>query len=472
MEKDKIYSYRLLARIVLEAQTPLSVGLGDGDIVTDALVVTDINGLPYIPGTSLAGVIRHSMAELMGEEQTNKLFGFQQIDGNNGNGSEIIFSNAQLIGKDKKVLDGLQEIDFTDRFYQNFAHLPIRQHVCIDPQGVAYKEGKFDEQVVYKGTRFCFEIEMVAEQATEDLFKQVLSTLTSRTFRLGGGTRNGFGEILIISCQMRTLNLNEKEDLCAYIQKTSSLVEQPFWGIAENICTEKVLGEQWNEYELKLRAEDFFFFGSGFGNEVADMTPVTEKIIAWPDEESEGRFQENNILIPATSVKGALSHRVAYYYNRLRGYFAGTKDASLAQTGCDNEAVCSLFGDNDPKKLKRGNVLFSDVIVMPEGGIQSKLLNHVSIDRFTGGALNGALFNEQVVYGKKDEYVMKVLVNKQSFMNSSKEDSIDNDVEKALEYALEDIAKGILPLGGGVNRGNGCFRGSVIKNGDTIYGNN
>lgn len=471
MGKDKNYSYRLLARIVLEAQTPLSVGSGDDDMVTDALVVTDVNNLPYIPGTSLAGVIRHSVEEWIGEEQTKKIFGFQPIDGN-GNGSEIIFSNAQLIGKDQKVLDGLQEIDFTDRFYQNFDHLPIRQHVCIDQKGVANKGGKFDEQVVYKGTRFCFEIEMVAEQANEDLFKKVLSTLTSCSFRLGGGTRNGFGEVLIISCQMRILNLSKKEDLRAYIQKTSSLIEQPFWETAENICTDKMLGEEWNEYELTLKAEDFFLFGSGFGNEMADMTPVTEKVIVWSDGESEGRFQENNVLIPATSVKGALSHRVAYHYNRLCGFFADTKEALLAQTGCQNVAVCSLFGDNDAKKLKRGNVLFSDVIVTPKSGMKSKLLNHVSIDRFTGGALNGALFDEQVVYGKEDEYVMKVLVNKQSFMNSSKEDSIDNDIEKALECALKDIAMGILPLGGGVNRGNGCFRGSITKNGEVIYGNN
>lgn len=463
MEENKLYAYRLLARIVLEAQTPLSVGSGEGDILTDALVVTDVNDLPYIPGTSLAGVIRHLAEEQFSKEQVDQLFGFgSRRKRGDGSGSEIIFSNAVMLGKDKKVLDGLQEIDATDDFYQNFIHLPIRQHVRIDQQGVACNGGKFDEQVVYKGTRFCFEMEMVAEQSSEDLFKQVLTMLTSRSFRLGGGTRKGFGEVRIISSQMRILDLKVREDLDAYVCKTSCLVEQPFWETAESVCMNPVHEEAWNEYELKLRADDFFLFGSGFGNDKADMTPVTEKRIVWSDSEPVGRFEEHNVLIPATSVKGALSHRVAYHYNRLRGFFVDTKEDLLTQECGKNAAVCSLFGDNDRDQLKRGNVLFSDIIVAPRDGIRYKLFHHVSIDRFTGGSLDGALFNEQVVYGKEDEYAMKVLVK-------VPEDLV---VEQALECALKDIAMGTLPLGGGVNRGNGCFRGSITKNGGILYENN
>ena len=52
MEKTK-YTTRYVSRIVLEAKTPFAIGSGEKDLLTDALVAKDVNGLPYLPGTSL-----------------------------------------------------------------------------------------------------------------------------------------------------------------------------------------------------------------------------------------------------------------------------------------------------------------------------------------------------------------------------------------------------------------------------------
>lgn len=54
-------TYRLLTRIVLQAETPLAIGSGNKNIKTDATVVRDVNFLPYIPATTLAGLIRHTL---------------------------------------------------------------------------------------------------------------------------------------------------------------------------------------------------------------------------------------------------------------------------------------------------------------------------------------------------------------------------------------------------------------------------
>ena len=51
MEDKSQYRYRFISRIVIEAVTPIAVGSGDKDIITDARVIKDVNGLPYIPGT-------------------------------------------------------------------------------------------------------------------------------------------------------------------------------------------------------------------------------------------------------------------------------------------------------------------------------------------------------------------------------------------------------------------------------------
>ena len=56
-------------------------------------------------------------------------------------------------------------------------------------------------------------------------------------------------------------------------------------------------------------------FGSGFGDKEADQTPVLESVIDY----NNGRKYLSNqkILIPASSVKGVLSHRMAFHYNNV-----------------------------------------------------------------------------------------------------------------------------------------------------------
>ena len=51
----------------------------------------------------------------------------------------------------------------------------------------------------------------------------------------------------------------------------------------------------------------------------------------------------------------------------------------------------------------------------------------------------------------------------------SKKDKKNVTVGEALEVALQDICKGMLPLGGGVNRGNGIFSGTLKRGEEIIY---
>ena len=82
------------------------------------------------------------------------------------------------------------------------------------------------------------------------------------------------------------------------------------------------------------------------------------------------------------------------------------------------------------------------------------MINHVSIDRFTGGAREGALFNEKATYAKGKEIKFTVLLNKSV---------TDADVISAWENTLEDLCKSMLPLGGAVNKGYGMFTGEWNK---------
>jgi len=475
------YTHRFLARIIIEAETPLAIGSGERDVMTDRLVTTDVNGLPYIPGTALTGVLRQSLSE-SGKDVINELFGYQR--GDEGQGSRISLSSAQMIGKEGKAADGIQNIDFKDVFYENFVNLPVRQHVSITHKGAAKTHGKFDEQVVYKGARFCFELELIGDENDAPVWNRIISEFSNPAFHIGGGTRKGFGEILVIEIKSYCIDL--QKNIENYLAKSSDLNDS-FWDSIQPIENQNYDNVDWTTYELKLTPEDFFLFGSGFASENgdADMTFVTEKTIVWNN--GKPQFSDEKVLIPGTSVKGVLAHRVAFHYNKELKVYANKLEEPgvctyLIQNGyripedCEkfdsnnlkdkmnmvidgNPSVRTIFGYSaNDKDGQRGNAIFSDVFLSSEP--KKKLLNHVAIDRFTGGAMDGALFTEEVA-SSKEEFSLKIMVNNMAFKNGN--------YMKAFEAALNDLCNGMLPLGGGTMRGNGCFTGVLIKNQEVIY---
>lgn len=467
MIQNTKYTHRFLARFIIEAKTPLAIGSGQKDILSDSLVALDANGLPYIPGTSLAGVIR----SILDPEKESPVFGFQNKgnkDKTTGKGSEIVFTEGRILDSTGKVVDGLarkSELKRDSLLSEYLKALPIRQHVCINEYGTAKDGGKFDQQVVFAGTRFCFEIELVSTGTdAEDEKRQIddlLNAVYHRTFRLGGGSRKGYGEIEVIEAKTSELDLTQLEQLNIYLSKSSNLSET--WNGWKTLQFEPKEDPSFVHYEVSLKPEDFMLFGSGFGDEQgdADMTSVKARKVHW-DKEGRGKLESGLVLIPGSSLKGALRHRVAYRYNQLLKRYIDKEGGEQPKVADQNEAVCRLFGSQsqDEDSCQAGFVLFSDVI---QPAAEHKLVNHVSIDRFTGGAMDGFLFTEQVDFTKGREFKFDIYVDKNAYPES------DGNIRKAFEESLKDLCNGMLPLGGGVNRGNGIFTGSIKIDNELFY---
>lgn len=444
-------NYRYLLQVTLETIAPLQIGSGVKGIKTDSLVVRDVNNLPFIPGTTLAGLIAHSVGT-----EKERLMGSQQ------EGSRLIVTEAKLLNKHGGVMDGLVDYsrlnDENKAFLNYYEQLPIRQHVRINHKGTAENTMLFSEEVVLKGSRFCFEMELLSDVDASSDVDMLLAAIQSPTFRIGSGSRSGYGEIKVVKCLRKNINLTIEHDRSMYLEKSSQLGSswEGWQDVTGTLKQPSCVG--WTCYRLNLRPEDFVLFGSGFGDSFgeADMTYVRENLIVWDDTQDTpvGMMveQEKTILIPASSVKGALSHRTAFHYNRLTG-----KDS----VGKSNAAVQAIFGserEKDKQKAKcRGNILISDVIQLKAETTMPKILNHVSVDRFTGGAIDGALFTEQTLYAKGDSFNIDLMIANEAFPEDNK------NIQTAFEAALHDITSGMLPLGGGVNRGNGIFVGKVTK---------
>ena len=457
---------RFLAHIIIEAKTPLKVGGGKNDLFLDAPVQRDFNGLPMILGTSVAGILRRAFEDNAGKDAVNKIFGTRreekgrsekESEDENLNliGSRLIVSNALLVDENGKVCEQL--LSGKSEFLRYFDILPIRDHVAIGANGAAKDAGKFDEEVVFKGTRFKFSLEL---DGSKEEFEEILNLLCDPTLRLGSGSSKGFGLLGILEIKWGEFELYEY---------TSSLNDNPH-GLSD-FDLKGEINEKFIKYELKISPDDFFMFGSGFGDNEADHTPVLESVIDYKNE----RLSKRKILIPASSVKGALSHRTAFYFNKINKQFS-----EKAKVGNENQAVREIFGYEKSKTENgaKGKILLSDCFLDYDEVKDTKVFEHVSIDRFTGGAIDAALFQEKAI-AQRNNFEIEVEIEPDKTDKKGKKRSgfcveilVKSNVSKAsldaFEAALNDVIKGHLPLGGATTKGYGFFKGEVVKNGKRL----
>ena len=431
-----------IAHITFEAKTALKIGSKNADFLQDSPIQKDWNGLPMILGTSLTGVLRKEFED----EIAKNIFGTGDL------GSKTIISNALILNEKKEVTESLLLDSKKSDFLQKFIVLPIREHNAMNDKGVTIKNAKFDEEVIYKGTRFKFSIEMLNENVNDkNNFFQLLDLLSKDSFRIGAGSSKGFGQIKVIEITYDEFDVNSDE----YVNLSNSLNINT--KLSETHKIKEFDDEKYIKYKLILTPDDFFMFGSGFGDDEADMTPVFEDIV---DYEKQDLIKEK-VLIPASSVKGAISHRTTYHYNLINKNFIKENGENKA------EVVETIFGSKKDKEKDsfKGNILISDVYLDKTSSKDTKVFDHVSIDRFTGGAIDSALFQEKTI-ASKETFTLEILINKEKV--EVKENDEGKIALEAFEKALKDITTGMLSLGGAATKGHGIFSGKVLKNGVEI----
>ncbi|HMO50105.1 MAG TPA: RAMP superfamily CRISPR-associated protein [Kiritimatiellia bacterium] len=442
-------THRYLARVSVEFVTPFHIGSGRESDVSDAAVVLDANGLPTIPGSSLAGVLRAALPK----DAQDRIFGFQR--GNQGSGSRLSVSWACIHDSNNRPVEGIVDEQILMDPVLSVARTPaLRDHVRLNHLGVADAEdrGKFDDLAVQAGHRFTFEMEMVGGPDGREDWELILGALYRADLRVGGKNRRGYGAFHVISLKSRIFELSM--DMGDYSRhpvrlSESSPVLKPHDGILNPPVATSVTAT------LTLKPRGYWMFGGGTdvpadmdkGN--ADMAPVREKRVEWSG--GKGTVAEHLILLPGAAIKGAISHRIAYHHNRLEGFWAGEVQYAKAITGCNNPSVRALFGyvaEDEEDNSARGKILINDVFIPSASPPPQRLTPHVSIDRFTGGALSGALFFERPFW-QGDAIQLTIMITDPT--------GIDANARNALRLTLDDLACGMLQIGAGSGRGLGHF---------------
>lgn len=425
-----------IARFILQTKTPLHCG-GGSDPSLDQPVNRDSYGLWRIQGSSVAGILRSYIKDAEPELE-DILFGHQNrnFSSLDQSASLVWCSDASLLDFDddfafKKIASG-KDIGFGVGPF-------VRDHVNIDlEKGTAIDGGKYDEEIVPPGVKFAIELKLDGwneELSTDksDAFLKLCSAIKHGLITFGGKTVSGYGKVVCTYAEVKELNLKNKDDLETYLNLSDSPVFADNEGHSvELLKVDDFTSKDGSLYTGKLVLPlvsngPILVGGTNTKDSEVDMVCLMTPIL---DEKKKDYIYK--YTIPGSSLRGVIRHRV---FDILK---------ALNKDNEQNDELNSIFGSVSGKNGSAGHIKCSDIYLDID---KAQHVQHVAIDRFTGGAIDGALFDEAPVWESglllKTEIEFTALTALQTAV---------------LMHALLDICTGDAPIGGGTNRGNGVVR--------------
>jgi CRISPR/Cas system CMR subunit Cmr4 (Cas7 group RAMP superfamily) len=517
-----------IARFVIEAQSGFSLASGLTDVAFDNLVVRDANGLPAIPGTSLAGVIRchyekrYPPRDTGGHLALSRLFGDHLKKSATNENEESIksrveFSWGVIHDSKNEPVEGLHTIksDPLIEFLQQ-DHPIVRDRVRINEAGCAEHQAKFDKTTIPRGVRFSAEMALWADVMNPIEWDQLCRMLFEEPLRLGSSVGVGMGHFRCVSLKCRLFDLKKKDDYKDYASLDPSLnkASAASWNNYDPASDKSAAtaDQSTTQIKLTLLAEDFWRIGQGeaplkAADNPPDLRPYYEPLVKWNHDKA--RLETRSFVIPGSSIKGALRHRFQFHYARQLlpledvADFPSTHQSSENKASKDSDvresieehaiqAADYVFGSaSDTSENVQGPPQGSDLFgtenkggdgdattTADAKGHKSRLLvcdaelqsipteqelfhmTHTSIDRFTGGVRQGALYTEELIW----KNTMTTVLEFQHYAFEKDEPPKPLNAQwlvNALKWTLADLTDGRLALGGGSAKGHGYFSGSM-----------
>lgn len=413
----------ILARIVLTGKlvlaTPLRIGTGvegAGSHEADIYVLKDEAGCPFIPGSSLTGVLRAWMTATHGASMAKDFFGDERAS------------------RDK---NGIQSsLDVRDIPLGN-ASITLRDGVCLqEGTGTAKKGGKFNYEAVERGANGKLQIVLTLRRYHASRYDAILSAMKDLAgalhsgIHLGSLTSLGFGKAVCPTPHLYVYDFRKGRAaaaawLCRAPYGETALPEQ-----AERCApagTFRVQASFHLRTSLLVRRRT---------EEKLDGSNLT--ITAKPLKSGE------DFVLPGASLKGVLRHRAAHILRKLdwqedaiQGYLE-----DLMGTANDRE------GTAKKSRLRVEESYLKKQDARATEAAQARM----HADRFTGGVIH--LFGEKAVWQQGDAPALTIRYE----VRPKKDAPSSGDIGLAL-LLLKDLWLGDVALGGDKSIGRGRLQG-------------
>jgi CRISPR/Cas system CSM-associated protein Csm3 (group 7 of RAMP superfamily) len=398
----------------IEAVSALHIGSGQADN-SDMDILRNQAGEPYIPATSFVGVLRHFFDTA--SPGFNRFWG--TMNGSDDQQSSLVC--ADLVPENSTVVvrrDGVRLNNNT---------------------GLAKDTGKFDYEILEPGTCFSLCLEVTLRRDRQESFRffcSIYDLLDQDRIRLGAKTGNGLGRIRLLTEQTKIFLFDFKQ-----YDHVRAWLKQDF--SATNQIDRETLGSGFDLKKKICRIR---------ANMVLKSSLLVRSYGHTPEAPDTVQLQSGkNWLIPGTSIKGAVRARAERIVNTLeladKNRFMDNLFGYVREKGTKKE------GASQGSDRKKSRVQVEDV-VLDRKKFTAELQSRIRIDRFTGGVINGALFDSMPVFAPEQEQTVT--------FNFAIREYSEAEIGLFL-LILKDLWTGDLPIGGEKNIGRGVFQGKEAE---------
>lgn len=442
---DDAVKCRLYASGVWKLKTVAHFG-GDETGIADMCLLQDAEGKPFIPGASIAGAARSFLAQqclpwatykdgITAETpELRRLFGGGEKPNAKKHGTMSALTVADAISVSKQTTTSIRD--------------GVR---IVAESGIAADTAKFDIEVVERGAEFKLELECIIRKADasdedklKDLFWAILHAFKQGNIRLGARTRRGYGRGKVDSWEVRHLQMDNSQHVMAWLNgdiwksnqgktkltaRSSQTDQRRFFRI---------------EADFELHTSLLIRSASVDPNAPVDEVPDTTHLLS-----------NDRPVVPGTSFAGAFRHRASLIANAL----------SWQKKDKDPDAVCDMFGpvhtQDEGREETQQTGLWASRVLIEERLVKRVNLqwqDRVAIDRFTGGSLQNALFNEKPIYPLNLNQENKKLNRPNLRLRLTLEEPEKAEIGLLL-LTLRDFWYGHATLGGETSNGRGTLRG-------------
>ncbi len=429
---------------ILELQSPMAIGCGT-DNRSDADVILDENDNPFIPATSLVGVLRqltNNCQEVL--ENRHLWFNFwgfppQKDDPQKRQKQSMLkCSDCLLANSDVK--------------------LRIRDGIKIDEKtGIVEPRKKYDYEIVERGAQFQLKLEAEYHSENEKLNVErmlvtVADLLRKGLVSVGAKTNNGLGKVKLIVDRWQHYDFNNKNSVVNWLKNKTQDSQPPkvrsYTLIDQDFYMEVLLDIK---NSLIIRANP-------------ELTNDVQLDDLLPDQVS--LKSKSDFVIPGSSWKGAIRNRCLRIINTLT-----ENDQKISKKIIDH--LFGKIGEEHRSSVNKEDRAIKGRLKLSESYLPkfiAEVQNRIRIDRFTGSVIDSALFDSMPIFPTLKENTKIDMAKKCVKIEISINNYRDYEVGLLL-LVLKDLWTGDLAVGGEKGIGRGVFKGyqaTVSVSGKTI----
>lgn len=466
MSNNQTYA-RLTGRMILKGRlkllSPLIIGGGDSRWSdSDIVVLKDRQGKPYIPGTSLAGVLRDRFCDLKytGDRPDYKLqkalfWGTGPVDSNTVSVDST--ETEQILAM---IRNGCQSaLVVSDALPTEEATIVIRDGVKIDSRrGVAEQGKKYDYEVVEAGVHYDLYIEVKLRQAFDkEIFKLILNwiklSMEKENIPIGAMTGSGFGRCRLEEATLYHFDYKNQDHVTAWLGGDLQEWEKARINVDELPLPDEVLTQD----------DQYFSIDAWFS---IKNSLIVRSYSVNPEAPDSVHFRSaDEAILPGTSLRGAIraraeriTHTLGATDDELIHNLFGWVKTDKKGRGMESALTNHESTENNQKEkpgARRGRITIEESR-LDMNHLAEEIQHRICIDRFTGGAINSKLFDSMPLWPLDDGEHLGIQ------MSVKKCEGWEPGL---LMLVLKDMWTGDLPLGGENNVGRGVLEGrrAVLK---------